>query len=119
MMDLQPMEEGSASVEVHLHPHLAPLEDKMFSGGIYLSLCACTHMTLLACSHPHGMYNVGASHPVQLPSSVDLGLIVSHSKSFMAIRLMAGLYHVSAPMWHWIALEVKLNMHNAHVCSPI
>lgn len=86
MMDLQPMEEGSASVEVHLHPHLAPLEDKMFSGGIYLSLCACTHMTLLACSHPHGMYNVGASHPVQLPSSVDVGLIVSHSKSFMAIR---------------------------------
>ena len=35
-------EEGSASVEVHLHPHLEPLESKMLSGVMPPNDCACS-----------------------------------------------------------------------------
>ncbi len=45
-------EEGSASVEVHLHPHLEPLESKMLSGVMPLKHCACSAVRFWSCHLP-------------------------------------------------------------------
>ena len=46
IMNMATHDEGSASVEVHLHPHLEPLKSQMLSGVVLHHLCAVTEALL-------------------------------------------------------------------------